>query len=377
MEWPQIILEKFQNRNVPLFTAEDVAELNQSFKSKVEEINESRRRQKEILENEMTRCTNAMNDLNFQQLRDNGEIRELVAVSKAKMNIFEHGLKYDMLEAEMQAAVEYHRIKIQRIQTEETHLQQEYNDLKKSLLSIRFLSNQSIMADNQIIEKHWAQVGWIPSIEEYQLIQNNTPPPEQEIMRHISFHHDTKLSNMPLSIYNIMTFAEEIGATDDVLLSMIISYMKKHKQDIKLDTTKHVSCVIDELARQCSTEHEKKVVLQHLQSFSREKTESFARCILRFSCMHAFYMQLENPISADDIALRSDKIISTITQLLISTKCRDVFNKWATETIKRGEKPTENSIIRIISELEEHSELRLQNAKQLPGPLITTFLHTI
>ena len=130
------------------------------------------------------------------------------------------------------------------------------------------------------------------------MIQNSTCPTDQEIWRRISYEPATQLSNMPLSIFNLIHFADKIGATDDILLQMICSYLKKYRPSIldALDQKKgSLPAVIESLAFQCTTDQEKCEVLQRLRSFSRLKGESFATCFTRFKSLHIFHLQLDQP----------------------------------------------------------------------------------
>ena len=79
---------------------------------------------------------------------------------------------------------------------------------------------------NQTIQKQNSFLGWIPHEDSYQLIQNTKVPPNDEIFRHISFEPESQMTNLLLSIFNLIHFGDAIGATDDVLLTMIGIYLK-------------------------------------------------------------------------------------------------------------------------------------------------------
>ena len=71
--------------------------------------------------------------------------------------------------------------------------------------------------------------------------------------------------------------------------------------------------VMESLAFQCTTDHEKATVLQKLRSFSRKKGESFASCYSRFESLYVFYLQLDQPEEADHIRLVSHNTLRTVT----------------------------------------------------------------
>ena len=125
-----------------------------------------------------------------------------------------------------------------------------------------------------VVNKHNSLLGWVPSEDQYVLIQNTKPPSTDEILRRVSHEPETGLTNLPLSIYNLIHWADEIGATDTVLLSMITCYLKKYKSHILdiLDTKKQsLTAIIEILSFHCSTEHEKTAVLQKLKNLKGTK----------------------------------------------------------------------------------------------------------
>ena len=116
------------------------------------------------------------------------------------------------------------------------------------------------------------------------------------------------MTNLPLSIFNLIHFGNSIGATDQILLTMLPIYLKKYKPAVleTLDTKKHnLNAVIETLAFHCTTDMERVTVLQKLREFQRTKAETFASCITRFESLHIFYLQLDQPSEADQIRVLS------------------------------------------------------------------------
>ena len=173
-------------------------------------------------------------------------------------------------------------------------------------------------------------------------------------------------------------FAEKIGATNDILLQTICVYLRKHKQTLldTLDQRKNnLHAVIESLAFHCTTDHEKHTVLQLLRTFARLKTESFASCFTRFESLHIFFLQLDQPSTADQIRLVSYKTVSTVTPYFISNKCAQAYGKYVVEQVKMGEVITKENIIKTITTLEQYVDLRLTVTKTLPASLIDTTLN--
>ena len=74
-------------------------------------------------------------------------------------------------------------------------------------------------------------------------------------------------TNLPLSIFNLIHFGDAIGATDEILLTMICVYLNKYKPSIleTMDTKKQsINAVIETLAFHCTTDLERATVLHKL-----------------------------------------------------------------------------------------------------------------
>ena len=85
---------------------------------------------------------------------------------------------------------------------------------------IRYISNQSNVKGH-IIKKQNHVLGWIPHEDRYLVIQNTSCLNETEILRHISYEPESQLSNLPLSIFNLIHYSDKIGATDEILLCVL------------------------------------------------------------------------------------------------------------------------------------------------------------
>ena len=126
-----------------------------------------------------------------------------------------------------------------RLLQSETALRQELVALELDYAPIRLLSTQSNQK-NLVIPKDNTSLGWIPHTDSYQLIQLDTPPKKDVVFRHVAYEPETSLTNLPLTIFNFIHFADHIGATDDCLLTMIIIYLKQYRNTVleHLDTKK-------------------------------------------------------------------------------------------------------------------------------------------
>lgn len=376
--WPGKIINVWQNRILPVFSSESITKLNQAHMSTVEEVNESRKKQKESLRADINRKKKQLDDIDTNREKSHDTYQTIHVTCQREMYLHRSNtFEYAQLESKIQAAQDSFQLSMDRLNQNELKLRQELTSIENNFHPIRLLSTQSNQK-NLICPKQNSYLGWVPHLDSYQLIQTTKVPPSEEIFRHISFEPETQMTNLPLSIFNLIHFGDTIGATDQILLTMLTIYLKKYKPAVleTLDTKKHnLNAVIETLAFHCTTDMERATVLQKLRDFQRTKSETFASCITRFESLHVFYLQLDQPSEADQIRLLSYQTIKQVTPYLISSKCGHAFGKWVTESLKLGGELSKESIIRTITNLETHPELKLTSPRHLPGFLITTTLN--
>jgi hypothetical protein len=377
-KWPQRIMQVYRDRNLPVFTIEAVTKLNQAHTAFVDDVNDSRRRQKESLKSDMGRKKKQLDDLQARRDKCIDTFDQIAISCQREMNLYPpNAFERVRLRSQIDSAQDAYASSMRRLQETENALRQELAAIERNYIPICVLSNQSNQK-NLICPKNNSSLGWIPHLDEYQLIQNVKPPPKEEIFRHISFEPESQLTNLPLSIFNIIQFADKIGATDQTLLTMLIIYLRQYKPVVleTLDTKKKsLNAVIETLSFHCTTTHEKAAILQKLRNFQRAKHETFAASISRFDGLHVFYLQLDQPAEAAQIRHLSYQTLRQVTPYLISPKCSSAFGQWVVESVKLQTEITKESIIRIVTSLESHDDLRLTSSRQLPGFLITTTLN--
>ena len=86
--------------------------------------------------------------------------------------------------------------------------QQNKTDLEKDLTPIKPLTT----SNNQkywFMQKNLYTVGWNPITNDYEKVQQDKVPSESEILRNVSYEPDSQLSNLPLSIYQLLKFGEK------------------------------------------------------------------------------------------------------------------------------------------------------------------------
>jgi hypothetical protein len=377
-KWPSRILSLYRNRTLPVFSMEGVTKLNQAHDAFINDVNDTRRRQKDSLKSDMSRKKKQLDDMKAKKEKYIDSYESIVLAARNEQSLYgPNSFEYAQFSSKIASAEAAYISSMRRLTSAENEISHELALIERNYIPIRLLSNQSNQK-NLICPKNNSFLGWIPHLDSYQLIQNVKPPPKEEIFRHCSYEPESKLTNLPLSIFNIITFADQIGATDQTLLTMLTIYLRQYKPIIleTLDTKKqNLNAVIETLAFHCTTTHEKAAILHRLRTFQRNQYETFAACISRFDGLHVFYLQLDQPSEADQVRLLSYQTVRQVTPYLISAKCSAAFGQWIVESVKLQTEITKESIIRIITSLESHSDLRSTTSRQLPGFMITATLN--
>ena len=377
-KWPARIISLYRNRQLPVFSTEAVTKLNQAHEAFVNNVNDTRKRQKDSLKTDMARKQKQLDELLLKKEKVLELYESTAYKAQNEQTLYDpNSIEFARLASQVSAAQSSYLSSMTRLRTAENETSHDLTLLERDYIPIRLLSNQSNQK-NLICPTNNSFLGWIPHLDTYKLIQNVKPPPKEEIFRHISYEPESQLSNLPLSIYNIITFADQIGATDQTLLTMLSIYLKQYKPTIleTLDTKKqNLGAVIETLAFHCTTTLEKATILHRLKTFQRSQYESFAACISRFDGMHVFYLQLDQPSEAEQVRLLSYQTVRQVTPYLISTRCATAFGNWIVESVKLQTEITKESIIRIVTSLESNVDLKLTTSRQLPGFMITATLN--
>ena len=67
--------------------------------------------------------------------------------------------------------------------------------------------------------------GFLPATENHEKLVATKLPSEADITRVISYHTQTKRTNLPLSIRNIINMADKLGLSDEGFLQSILIYL--------------------------------------------------------------------------------------------------------------------------------------------------------
>ena len=83
-KWPDKIFNTWLNRKIPVFTQESIYKLIQSYTAWVEEVNESRKRQRDSLKVEMDRIKRSLDNVDQLRIKQIDAYQTLLLVNQAK-----------------------------------------------------------------------------------------------------------------------------------------------------------------------------------------------------------------------------------------------------------------------------------------------------
>ena len=87
-KWSDKIFQTWLNRVIPIFTQEAILKLIQAYLSWVEEVNESRKRQREALKVDMDRKKRMLDSVDQKRLTQQDNYQTLLLTTEAKMSWF-------------------------------------------------------------------------------------------------------------------------------------------------------------------------------------------------------------------------------------------------------------------------------------------------
>ena len=377
-KWHTTILEKFRERVVPLFSAEQITKLNQTHSAKIEEVNSSRKATKTALLADITRLKKQKDDLLSKRISLMDTNEHSIAINRAELSFLTVNTpEYRSLKAKMNATQRSFELSTFRLTQTENENQYQLREAEDNLAPVRIISNSS-SNKHLILQQGDISLGWVPHLEKYEMIQNPKTPSKEAIFRHISYEPESKATNLPLSLFNLITYADKIGANDQTLLTMVTHYLKEYRPEVlnQIDSKKgNIRLVIEELAYHCNVTVEKQAVLQRLKTFTRSYQETFSAAISRFNSLHVFYLQLEKPANKEVIKAVSYSTLRSIAPYLISTKCAQALGQWITESVRLGQEINKENLVKVVSNLESYEELQLRQNRSIPQFMIQTTLN--
>ena len=87
-KWPDKIITTWLQRNIPLFSSEAITKLIQAYLSWAEEVNESRRRQKESLHADINRKKKQLDDIDQKRGQTEDTYQSVLLACHVEMSFF-------------------------------------------------------------------------------------------------------------------------------------------------------------------------------------------------------------------------------------------------------------------------------------------------
>ena len=105
--WPGKIISVWQSRVLPVFSTESITKLNQAHMSMVDEVNDSRKRQKESLRADINRKKKQLDDVETKRERTVDTYDSVLLTCRRELNLHQpHSFEYAQLEARIRSAYE-------------------------------------------------------------------------------------------------------------------------------------------------------------------------------------------------------------------------------------------------------------------------------
>ena len=321
--WQKTVSDTYRNRKAPVFTQESLIKINKREIHHIDDLNTNRTDVKKQIQS---------------------------AIDRNQTRLFQF---QDLMHMQTASSSLYSQLEKDRVTDGIKEIKAEF----KSLISQK---NQVTSVIKSANEKFWVHKdgtclrGSIPSLDDDQIIQNDTIPSEAEIMRHISIHPATHIVNLPLSIKMLIEFADASGLSDKQLAVIILIFLKKHKTELfyHLQPKKDdVKLLIDAISLECSNKSEILQVKLELAKFKRGITEGFAHTVNRFDSLYTHFAQLKKPINGIELSRLSINTLKQITPYLVHPKTAKIYGEWSEQEILYNRLITRESIINTINTL--------------------------
>ena len=104
-KWPARIISLYRNRKLPVFNMEAVTKLNQAHEAFVNDINDTRRRQKDLLKSDMDRKKKQINDLLSKKEKAMDSHESTVLTAQNEQTLYDsNSFEYARLASQVSAA---------------------------------------------------------------------------------------------------------------------------------------------------------------------------------------------------------------------------------------------------------------------------------
>ena len=143
-KWPEKIIQTWFKRNIPVFSSEAVTKLIQAYCSMVEEVTESRKRQKESLRADINRNKTQLDYIAQNRGNTEDTYQSVLLACRGEMSLFvPYTFEHAQLERKLRAAFDSYQFTRQRLTNNKIQMRIDLTAIEQNFLPIRFLSTQS------------------------------------------------------------------------------------------------------------------------------------------------------------------------------------------------------------------------------------------
>ena len=135
--------------------------------SMVDEVNDSRKRQKESLRSDINRKKKQLDDVENKRERTIDNYDSVLLTCRRELSLHQaNSFEYAQLEAKIRSAYDSCQNSMQRLSQNELQLRQDLTAIERDFHPIRLLSTQ-LNQRNLICPKQNSYLGWVPHLDSY------------------------------------------------------------------------------------------------------------------------------------------------------------------------------------------------------------------
>ena len=190
-------------------------------------------------------------------------------------------------------------------------------------------------------------------------------PSDQDIARLIQTPPESKCINIPMTICNLMQYADNFGSWDESLLQVILIFHSPNKYYQVSPKKGSLKSVISALTMFANCEEQIMTFGQELSKFVRHPSEPLSECISKFDSLFTFFQMLKHNVKKDKLLILSKETIQNLTPYLFEQKNAKVFSNWSQECILLKREISKQTIISTVIKLEQNAALKLMSTKHI------------
>ena len=143
-KWPARIISLYRNRQLPVFSTEAVTKLNQAHEAFVNNVNDTRKRQKDSLKTDMARKQKQLDELLLKKEKVLELYESTAYKAQNEQTLYDpNSIEFARLASQVSAAQSSYLSSMTRLRAAENETSHDLTLLERDYIPIRLLSNQS------------------------------------------------------------------------------------------------------------------------------------------------------------------------------------------------------------------------------------------